>query len=125
MPSPSARSLKHLREQGWQVAMVEKWNSYAKIRQDVWGFADALGCRTQIMTCTAAPYLLPVSVQEIALFQFTTTPNMSAREKKIRVSKEAAYWLNCGGKIYLHGWSKKGPREKRKVWTLMEREVQL
>lgn len=125
--SPTQRSIAWLKAQGWQVARTEHWNSFAKIRQDVWGFADALGCHAQKI------YGQPIGGEpvfmqdenDIALFQFTTTPNMSAREAKIRASKEAAYWLRCGGKIYVYGWAKRGARGKRKVWTLTEREISL
>lgn len=127
MSSPSSRSLKHLREKGWQVAMVEKWNPYARIRQDVWGFADAVGCITELADgeCKNDWPQPRIAFSQFSLFQFTSTPNMAAREAKIRASKEAAYWCKCGGKIYLLGWAKRGPRDKRKVWTLTEREIQI
>lgn len=119
--TPSARSIKHLRSKGWQVGMTEKWNPYARIRQDLWGFADAVGCIAEYGQDGA----YPTRRLEIALFQFTSTPNMGAREAKIRASKEAAYWLACGGKIYVMGWALRGARGKRKVYTLSEKEIVL
>lgn len=35
--SPTARSLAHLRELGCRVKVVEKWNPFAKVRQDLFG----------------------------------------------------------------------------------------
>lgn len=123
--TPTARSLQWLKSQGWQIARTEHWNSFAKIRQDVWGFADALGCKSEHVQGVHDGFYAVGTLDEIALFQFTTTANMRAREKKIRASKEAAYWLKCGGRIYVHGWSKKGKRNQRKTWQLTEREITL
>jgi hypothetical protein len=36
------RSLKWLREHGYQAAKTEHWNHYAKTRQDLFGFIDVL-----------------------------------------------------------------------------------
>jgi hypothetical protein len=38
--SPTQLSLKKLREEGYTVAVVEHWNSFARIRQDLFGFID-------------------------------------------------------------------------------------
>ena len=40
--SPTQLSLKKLREEGYTVAVVEHWNSFARIRQDLFGFIDLL-----------------------------------------------------------------------------------
>ena len=49
--SPTQRTLKRMRESGDYVLVqvVEKWNSWAKIRQDLWNF-DILGIS---ITCIA------------------------------------------------------------------------
>jgi hypothetical protein len=36
--SPIQRSLAHLRSLGYEVARLERWNHYAKRREDVFGF---------------------------------------------------------------------------------------
>ena len=43
--SPTQRSLEYLREQGYFCAVVEKWNSFTKQRQDLWGWCDILAIR--------------------------------------------------------------------------------
>lgn len=43
--SPTQRSLAHLRELGYHVEIVEKWNSFTKQRKDLWGWADLLAIR--------------------------------------------------------------------------------
>jgi hypothetical protein len=35
--TPTQRSLAYLRAEGWQVAIVERWNPHARIRQDLFG----------------------------------------------------------------------------------------
>lgn len=38
--SPTQRTLALLRERGYKAAVAEKWNHFAKIRQDLFGFID-------------------------------------------------------------------------------------
>jgi len=40
--SPLQRSKKLLEEQGYLVAIVERWNPWAKVRQDLFGILDLL-----------------------------------------------------------------------------------
>ena len=62
-----------------------------------------------------------------ALVQVTSSAHVPERARKIMDTEDirlnAIVWLNAGGRILLQGWSKKGPRGKRKVWTLMQREI--
>lgn len=42
-PQPNlAWSLEWLRRRGWETAVVERWNTHARVRQDLFGFIDAL-----------------------------------------------------------------------------------
>jgi hypothetical protein len=43
--TPTQRSLKALRELGYLVEVVEKWNSFTRTRKDLWGWADLLAIR--------------------------------------------------------------------------------
>lgn len=103
--SPTQRSLKKLRDDGYLTAVVERWNPYARIRQDLFGFID----------------IVAIKVNETLAVQTTSTSNLSSRLSKIAQNKSAIVWLgSTTRKIILHGWSKKGPRGKRKVWTCRE-----
>ncbi len=107
--TPTQRSLAKLRDDNWTVAIVEKWNQWAKVRQDLYGFAD----------------LLAVSPSRgIIAVQTTSGNNVAARVDKIRQEPRAGIWLAAGGKIVVHGWRKVGPRGKRKVWECREVEIQ-
>ena len=103
--TPTSRSLKWLRENGWDACVVEKFNIYAKVRQDAFGYGDILACHP---------------LRGIALVQTTSTGNMSARRKKIAGIPQSARWMKCGGMVIIHGWAKRGPRGKAKRWTLSE-----
>lgn len=105
MSSPTQRSLKHLRDQGYLVAVVEKFNSFTKRRIDLWGFGD----------------LLAIKGNETMIVQSTSGTNVSARVNKIQlepaIHSVASFWLESPNRtIQIHGWRKGGPRGKRKTW---------
>jgi 5-methylcytosine-specific restriction endonuclease McrA len=99
--SPTQRSLQLLRSEGWTTAIVEKWNQWARVRQDLFRFAD-------LLAMGAGRGFLAV--------QSTTASNVSARREKLRQEPNVRVWLDAGGRILIQGWHKVGPRGKRKVW---------
>ncbi len=99
--SPTQRSLKYLRETGWDAEVVERWNSYARRRVDLFNCIDIVALRDG----------------ELAGVQ-TTSQSGSSRIAKIKDEKLMRAWLRAGGTLYVHGWAKRGPRGKRKVWTV-------
>lgn len=98
--SPTQRSLRYLRENGYEAQVVERWNQFAGIRQDLFGCID----------------IVAVGNGEILGVQATSASNLSARRTKSEPLAKG--WLANGGQFELHGWSKKGPRGKQKLWTL-------
>lgn len=107
--TPTQRSLRKLRTAGYLVAVVEKWNPHARIRQDLFGFADLLGFRGD----------------EVLLVQTTSGSNVAARLTKIAGLPVAAAWRNGSNRrLVVHGWRKTGPRGKRKTWQCREVECQ-
>jgi hypothetical protein len=103
--SPTQRSLRRLRAAGYTAAVVERWNPGARVRVDLFGFIDIV-----------AIYAGKTGVVGV---QSTTTDNQSKRLAKIAsepVATKARAWLLCGNTIIVEGWSKKGPRGKRKLW---------
>lgn len=90
------------------VEITEHWNSFVKRRKDFLGFAD--------LVCIRGNDTLAV--------QTTSGTNVAARIAKIRTIQAAALWLESPTRrIVVHGWAKRGPRGKRKVWTCREVEV--
>ena len=87
--SPTQRSLEYLREQGYFCAIVEKWNSFTKQRQDLWGWCDILAIREN----------------EVLAVQVTST-GVAERIKKIEDSPTGAFVRKAGIRIEVHGWRK-------------------
>jgi|TARA_R110000765_G_scaffold45820_1_gene94670 hypothetical protein len=90
--SPTQRTLKRLRESGEYplVQVVEKWNAFAKIRQDLWCF-DILAIKNNGDT--------------IAL-QVTTKGNMNARIKKITNAESTPHLRTANWVLLVEGWAK-------------------
>jgi hypothetical protein len=99
--TPTQRTRDWLKRRGITSQIVERWNAFAKVRQDLFGFCDivALGGR-------------------IVAIQVTSGSNVAARIEKIYDTPAARDWLKAGGQIEVHGWRKAGDRGKRKLWAL-------
>lgn len=103
MSSPTQRSLKYLRALGYDAQVVEKWNSFAKVRIDLFGWID----------------IVAVNEGRILGVQTTSAANVSSRALKARGNRALKKWLAAGGQLVLHGWIKKKNR-----WVLhTEREM--
>ena len=107
--SPTARSLALLKSRGAIAAVVEKWNSFARIRVDLFGFLDIVA-------------LEPGKTGLLGV-QACVTGDQSKRLAKIALNANVAPWLAAGNRVAVWGWSKKGPRGKRKTWQLSETTI--
>jgi hypothetical protein len=87
--SPTSRSLEYLRGEGYHCAVVEHWNPFARIRQDLWGWCDILAIRKD----------------EVLAVQVTAS-GVSERIKKIEASDTLAKVRDAGIRIEVHGWRK-------------------
>lgn len=106
--TPTSRSLKKLRDEGWIAEKVERpWNPYTKRTQDLFGFGDILcfkGAITMIVQTTSGD-----------------GGNVSARIQKIESSAIAKKWADSAFRVIMvHGWAKRGAAGKRKLWTCRE-----
>jgi hypothetical protein len=86
--SPTQRSLKEMRDRGYFCEVVERWNSFARIRQDLAGFIDVL--------CFGDG--------EVVGVQATSYSNVSARVKKIAEHENVAAVRKAGVRLLVHGW---------------------
>jgi hypothetical protein len=100
--SPTSRSLEVLRERGYMAAVTEKWNPYARIRQDLFGIVD----------------LVAVGKGELVMVQTTSASNVSSRLKKIADSPVLPLLREAGVRLLVHGWRKKKGR-----WVLREEDI--
>jgi hypothetical protein len=82
--------LEYLREQGYHCEIVEKWNPWRRIRQDLWGWCDILAIRRD----------------EVLAVQVTSS-GVAARIKKIQESDTVLRVREAGIRIEVHGWTKR------------------
>ena len=104
MSTPTQRSLKHLRDAGYNAAITEHWNPFARIRQDLFGFVDILALKDN----------------ETLAVQTTSYSNISARVKKIAEHENVRSVREAGWRIEVHGW-RKNPKSKR--WEVSIRDI--
>lgn len=100
--SPTQRTLKYLRAAGYVCQVVERWNPFAKVRQDLFGVID----------------IVALGASGILGVQCTSSPNVSARLSKIAASDAAKRWLECGGSLWVIGRGKTSDDFRMEVLTL-------
>jgi hypothetical protein len=98
--TPTQRSLKHLRDNGYRAAVVEKFNHVTNRRADLFEIGDILAIRDN----------------ETVLVQTTSGSNVSARVKKIATCDAISDIRSAGWRVIVHGWRK----SSRNRWVLRE-----
>jgi hypothetical protein len=88
--SPTQLSLDFLRKLGYTCAITEHWNSFAKIRQDLFGFID----------------ILALADGRVIGVQTTSYSNLSSRVNKIMEHTNTPAVRKAGIQILVHGWRK-------------------
>lgn len=104
--SPTQRTLALLRKNGYTAAVVERWNAYVKIRQDLFGFADLVAIHPDV---SGTLYV-----------QTTSGDNHSARVSKIVKCEAAKSCVMARNRVQVISWSKKKNR-----WTPRIQEILL
>jgi len=99
-PTPTARSMAHLRALHWTVGVVEQRIPNTNITRDLFGFID----------------LIAIRGDETLAVQVTSGSNMSARERKITEHANLPAVRAAGWRIHVHGWRKNSAG----AWTLRE-----
>ncbi len=107
--SPTQRALADLRKLGYTVQVVERWNPYAKIRQDLFGFIDIIAMRPG----------------ELLGVQACAGASHAARREKALSEPRLRTWLEAGGKAEIWSYAKQGPRGKVKMWTLRRETLRM
>ena len=109
--SPTVRSLALLRKAGYSAQVVERYNPYAHVRIDLFGFIDIVAVKE--------------GESGVLGVQTTSQSNVGARIKKVLGIPQAKIWLQAGNSIVVHGWAKKGKAGKRKLWQVTTRCITL
>ncbi len=86
--SPTMRSLAKLRKDGYLCQVVEHWNQWARVRQDLFGFIDILAIRDG----------------EILAVQACIRADISTRARKIADHENVGAVRKAGIRIEVHGW---------------------
>jgi hypothetical protein len=88
--TPSQRSVKYLRDKGYQVTNVESYNAFTKRKHDLYGCID----------------LLAIGDGETLAVQVTSKSNMKARINKISEADDFPEMLRSKWRVIVHGWHK-------------------
>lgn len=104
MSSPTSRTLKKLRDEGYLAQVVEHWVPGANVKRDLFGFIDVLAIHEES--------------GEVLAVQTTSASNMAARIRKIAESDLVGTVRRAGWSIHVHGWHKVGNR-----WQVKTRDV--
>jgi hypothetical protein len=121
--SPTARTQIRLRVEGFLVGNVERWNPYAKVRQDLFGFIDTIAIHKKVGVFQACIDSRPLAVQS------TSGANHAARVAKVRKILSESPGLGFYFDIQVWSWServvrnKDGRKAKVKRWTLRREKV--
>lgn len=91
-PSPTQRSLAHMRGLGFYAEVVERYNPFSRTRHDLFGFGDLL--------------CVHMETGDLALVQTTSASNVSARINKIATHENLSLVRKAGFSIFVHGWYK-------------------
>ena len=88
--TPTQRSLAYLRDLGYIAQVVERWNPWAKVRQDLFQIID----------------ILAIGYGETIGVQCTSGSNVAARVRKIADAQATPELRRSGWKLIGHGWRK-------------------
>jgi hypothetical protein len=92
MSSPTQRTLAHFRAAGFPlVQVVERWNAFARVRQDLFGIIDVLAIDAN---------------GAITAVQVTSGDHVSERVDKITESAALPYLRKANIRVLVHGWRK-------------------
>ena len=109
--SPTARTLKLLRDQGYFAQVVEHWNPHVHRRVDLFGVIDVVA--------------VSGDVQGVLGVQTTSGDHVSHRLAKMRQNAAVEAWLQAGNRLVVHGWKKYKKPVDRKYWQCREEVVTL
>lgn len=91
-PTPCARTIKLLRDEGFQVDVVERRIPRCFISKDLFGMFDLVAVRSDL------PGVLGV--------QATSGSNHAARVKKVKGNPILSVWLQAGNRAEVISWKK-------------------
>jgi len=89
--SPTQRTLARLKKENYDlIAITERWNPWAKVRQDLYGVID----------------ILAIKDGSTVALQVTSYSNISSRVRKITESPALPFLRAANWSILVEGWKK-------------------
>lgn len=101
--SPTERTLRWLRKQGYTADVVERRLPHSFVTKDLFGCLD-------IVAITAES-------RGVLGLQVTSAAHLAERVAKVTAEPRARLWHACGNPLWVVGWAKQGAAGKRKLWT--------
>jgi hypothetical protein len=102
--TPMQLSLRHLRADGWTVAITEHWDHRSMTRHDLFEILDIVALKGDTTMGVQA----------------TSYTNISSRCRKIAEADATPVLRAAGWRLVVHGWQQKGKGER---YHLFERDV--
>lgn len=109
--SPTSRTLRLLKDEGYIAQVAEKFNPWAKVRIDLFGFIDVVAMKS--------------GEKGILGVQTTSGANLSARIKKALALPQFELWLLTGNRVEFHGWRKLKNLPGNRKWDCDRRIITL
>src|SRR5262245_41387051 len=100
MTTPTSRTLAQLRKEGATAAVVERWLPQARVRRDLFGFADIVALREWPL-CEGV-----IGATQIVAIQCCAMSGRARHLKKIQAEPLHKLWLAAGGLIEVWAWRK-------------------
>lgn len=107
--NPTQRTLALLRKEGYIVAIAEKYNSFIKRKQDLFGWIDVVAIHPE--------------KKGILAVQTTSGKNLSTRIKKAEALESYKVWLKAGNGVEFHGWRKLKKLPGNQKWACDRRII--
>ena len=104
MTSPTKKGLEKLRKEGYLAQVVEKFNMFAHVRQDLFGFIDLVAIKEDS--------------NGVLGVQATSMTNVSSHIQKCLKSPALPIWLKAGNRFEVWGWEVKEVVGKRNQYRL-------
>jgi hypothetical protein len=117
------RSKQWLERDGWEVAIVERYNQWAHIRQDLWGMADLLAIRPDRSGVTAIQACgedIPPHIEKL----ITGWVDIK-KGKTYGPNKYLPIWLKAGNPFFIWGWRLRKHEGTRPTYQLRQIEAVL
>jgi hypothetical protein len=103
--SPTARTLKRLRQHGYACDVAERFIAAVQRKKDLLGFADVVAVKAG---------------EPILAVQATSLGHVGDRLRRCTARPELHAWLKAGGRFAVWGWFNRGGR-----WGMKEVEVRV